>query len=100
MGKTVVVSWGTQDEAIPNAASFTSYAVAILGSDGVTPVQAASEPLGSTQHSFLGVMPGDYVASVALVDANGNQAAPPVTQAFTVAATPTAPVPVTVAVSM
>jgi hypothetical protein len=95
---TVNVSWTTQDEVIPNAASFVNYDVQIL--QGTTVVADANEPLGSSMHAFLGIAPGDYMASVVLVDPSGAQAAPPVTAAFTVPAEATAPVPVTIAVNL
>ena len=94
---TVNVSWATQDEVVPNAATFNQYDVQIQDMAGGV-LQDATEPLGATSHSFLGVVPGDYVASISLMDNAGAVAAPPITAAFTVPVEPTAPVPVSVSV--
>lgn len=90
--------WITQDEVIPNAATFNQYdAKLLLQSDG-SEVADATVPLGTTEWTFMGVAPGDYIASVSIMDSQGNLGAPPVTAAFTVPAEPTAPVPVSVTV--
>jgi hypothetical protein len=96
---TVTLNWTTQDEVIPNAATFITYTSSILNADGSVN-QTANDPLGTTSHVFLNVDPGTYMASVVLVDATGNQAAPPVTASFTVPTAPTAPVPVSVSVNL
>jgi hypothetical protein len=97
---TVNLLWDTQDEVIPNAATFTTFAVALLTADGATVVQAGTEPLTSTEHTFLNVDPGNYLAQVSLIDGQGNQAQPPISSPFTVPTQPTAPVPVSVSVAL
>ena len=96
----VIVDWTTQDEPITNAATFTTYDITIFAADGTTVVTTATESLGTETHTFLNVAAGNYVASVVLVDGSGNQAAAAVTTSFTVPTAPTAPVPVSVSVSL
>ena len=97
----VTVTWGIEKQPIPNAESFVTYDIALTASDG-TVVAKATEPLGVSTHAFadLTLAPGDYTASVGLVDANGNLAAPAATGTFNIPAPATADVPVSVTVAV
>lgn len=97
---TVIVDWTTQDEVIPNAETFNQYDVQILNQSDGSVVQDATVPLGNRAWSFMNVAPGDYLASVSIMDSQGAVGAPPVQAAFTVPAEPTAPVPVSVSVTL
>lgn len=98
MATNVKLDWGTQDEVIPNAATFTQYSV-WLEQSGVVVTQAI-EPIGTTTHTFLGVAPGDYVAFAVLEDPAGTDSAPPISAAFTVPPEATAPVVTTLTVTL
>lgn len=97
---TVIVDWTTQDEVIPNAATFNQYDVQILNQSDNSVVADATVPLGTLEWTFMNIAPGDYLASVSIMDSQGAVGAPPVQAAFTVPAEPTAPVPVSVAVTL
>jgi hypothetical protein len=93
----VVISWITQDEIIPNAASFTQYQVSLVDASGASAGQA-NEPLASRSHTFLNIAAGNYTASVALVDPAGVVALPPVSGPVVVPSQPSAPVPISLSV--
>ena len=97
---TVIVNWTTQDTVIPNAATFNQYDVQILNQADNSQVADATVPLGTTTWNFMNIAAGDYIASVSIMDNAGNLGAPAVTAAFTVPAEATAPVPVSVSVTL
>jgi hypothetical protein len=100
MAANVILDWTTQDEEIPNAKDFNQYDVQIRLQADNSVVQDATVPLGTFEWTFFGVLPGDYIAAVSIMDSQGNVGAPEVTAAFTVPPEATAPVPVTLTVTL
>ncbi len=84
----VIVTATTQDFAAPAGTVAGQYEVAITDSTGVTTKQDVATPTAT----FASVAPGDYTASVVLLDSNGGQLGSKQTATFNV------PTPATVTV--
>ena len=97
---TVTADWKTQDIVVPNAATFNQYDVQIINQADNSVVADATVPLGTLEWIFPKISPGDYLGSVSLMDSQGNIAAPPDTFAFTIPTEPTAPVPVSLTITL
>lgn len=90
----VIVDWGTSDQAIPGAASFTKFRV-IVGSNSVV------LPLTERTYTFANVSPGTYPVKVELLSTDEITAGPSVSDSVTVPVpAATAPVPVNITVTL